>query len=170
MANRNRRTDRADARFFGSIRRHSDVRRACKVAGYSRSQVYVYRKSDQAFKAAWEGALKIFTDHQEIEAGKRVQRDSTCPTDESPRLASFTDAYLADTMHLSLEESGAYLKLLMVTWRNNGEPLPDDDKRMARILGVTVKKWTTKLRPVLVGFFDLSEGVWRQKSSGLGDT
>jgi len=74
----------------------------------------------------------------------------------------FCDAYFGDTMHLSLEEHGAYLKLLMVTWRNNGTPLVDDNARLARMLGITVDRWRKKLRPVLEPFFDLSEGTWRQ--------
>lgn len=82
---------------------------------------------------------------------------------QAPAMPLFCDAYLADTMHLSLEEHGAYLKLLMITWRNNGKPLPDDDGRLARMLGITPAKWRTKLRPVLAPFFDLSEGAWRQK-------
>ena len=74
----------------------------------------------------------------------------------------FPDAFIADTQHLSLEERGAYMHILMVTWRNNGRALPDDPKRMARTLGVTAPRWD-KLRPVLAEFFDLSDGTWRQK-------
>jgi uncharacterized protein YdaU (DUF1376 family) len=74
----------------------------------------------------------------------------------------FCDAYLADTMHLTNEESGCYLKLLMVTWRNNGQPLPDDDIRLARTLSVSMNKWH-HLRPRMVEFFDISDGTWRQK-------
>jgi uncharacterized protein YdaU (DUF1376 family) len=74
----------------------------------------------------------------------------------------FPDAFIADTQHLSLEERGAYMHILMVTWRNNGRALPDDPKRMARTLAVTVKRWE-KLRPVLAEFFDLSAGTWRQR-------
>jgi len=75
----------------------------------------------------------------------------------------FCDAYLADTMHLSLEEHGAYLKLLIITWRNNGQPIPDEDARLARMLGVSVGHWRKKLRPVLEPFFDLTDGTFRQK-------
>lgn len=82
---------------------------------------------------------------------------------QAPAMPLWCDAYLADTMHLSLEEHGAYLKLLMITWRNNGKPLPDDDQRMARMLGVTSARWRDRLRPVLTPFFDLSDGTWRQK-------
>jgi uncharacterized protein YdaU (DUF1376 family) len=82
---------------------------------------------------------------------------------QAPAMPLFCDAYLGDTTHLSLEEHGAYLKLLMVTWRNNGIPLPDDDVRIARILGVSVRRWRTRLRPVIAPFFDLSESTFRQK-------
>lgn len=82
---------------------------------------------------------------------------------KSPYMPLFCDAYLADTMHLSLEEHGAYLKILMVTWRNDGKALPDDAARMARVLGVTVARWVDKLRPALEPFFDLSNGTWFQK-------
>ena len=82
---------------------------------------------------------------------------------QAPAMPLFTDAYLGDTMHLSLEEHGAYLKLLMIIWRNNGQPVEDDDKRIARMLGVSVPKWRSKLRPAIAPFFDLSEGTFRQK-------
>lgn len=79
---------------------------------------------------------------------------------EAPAMPVFCDAYLADTMHLSLDEHGAYVKILMVTWRNNGIPLKDDPKRIARVLGISVSRWVTKLRPVIIGFFDVTDGNW----------
>ncbi len=79
-----------------------------------------------------------------------------------PVLPVYTDAYLGDTMHLSLEEHGAYLKLLMIIWRNNG-PIPDDDQRIARMLGITTQRWKEKLKPTISTFFDLSSGTWLQK-------
>src|SRR5882672_7610124 len=82
---------------------------------------------------------------------------------ELPSMPLFTDALLGDTTHLSAEEFGAYLLILIVTWRNNGVPLPDDDKRMARICRVTVRRWSERLRPVMAPFFNLTERTWRQK-------
>lgn len=75
----------------------------------------------------------------------------------------FTDALIGDTMHLSPEEFGAYCLILFATWRNNGKPLPDDGSRLSRICRVSETRWRTRIRPVLVGFFDVSEGTWRQK-------
>ena len=80
---------------------------------------------------------------------------------EFPALPFFTDAYLADTIHLSTEEHGAYLLLLMSAWRTRGCYLPDDDKMLARITRTTAARWR-KLRPVMQGFFDIVEDRWVQ--------
>jgi len=81
---------------------------------------------------------------------------------EFPALPFFTDAYLADTRHLTTEEHGAYLLLLMCAWRTRGCALKDDDKLLGRIAGVSPTKWR-RLRPILVDFFLVTDGVWRQK-------
>lgn len=81
---------------------------------------------------------------------------------KAPAMPLFGDAYLADTRHLSLEEHGAYLQLLMIAWRSDGCQLPNDDKRLAQMLGVTAKKWAS-LKPVVMSFWTLSDGGWEQK-------
>ena len=70
----------------------------------------------------------------------------------------FIGDYLADTMHLSTEQHGAYLLLLFHLWRR--EILPDDDRALAIITGLTAKAWSTH-RAVLAQFFELGDGVWR---------
>lgn len=70
-------------------------------------------------------------------------------------------AYLADTQHLTRDEHGAYFLLMMAYWRNKG-PLQDDDKRLASIVKASPKEWKV-LRPVLVEFFTVVDGTWRQK-------
>jgi len=74
----------------------------------------------------------------------------------------FVDALLGDTLHCDAELFGAYHFILYATWRNNGEPLDDDAETMARICRMPLARFT-KLRPVLVRFFDLTDGKWRQK-------
>jgi len=81
---------------------------------------------------------------------------------EFPALPLFTDAYLADTRHLTTEEHGAYLLLLMCAWRTRGCALKDDDRQLARIAGVSPTKWR-RLRPALTEFFSVTGGVWKQK-------
>jgi uncharacterized protein YdaU (DUF1376 family) len=50
------------------------------------------------------------------------------------------DAILSDTMHLSAEEFGVYCRLLFVMWRQRGR-LMDDDREMARIGGIKLRRW-----------------------------
>lgn len=82
---------------------------------------------------------------------------------EFPNLPLWTDAYLADTTHLSTEEHGAYLLLLICAWRTPDCALPDDDKRLARMAGLTPAKWR-RMRPTIEAFFDVSDGSWSQKN------
>jgi uncharacterized protein YdaU (DUF1376 family) len=65
----------------------------------------------------------------------------------------YAEAYLADTQHLSLEEQGAYMRLLCFMWMRGGY-LRDDDKELSRLLGLHVNKWK-KMRETL--------GVFLQK-------
>jgi uncharacterized protein YdaU (DUF1376 family) len=81
---------------------------------------------------------------------------------EFPALPIFTDAYLADTRHLTAEEHGVYLLLLMCAWRTRGCALKDDDRFLARSVGVTLPRWR-RLRPVIADFFTVKDGLWRQK-------
>lgn len=79
-----------------------------------------------------------------------------------PALPLWTDAYIADTAHLTNEEHGAYLRLLMIAWRSPTCSLPDDDKRLALMVGVSPKKWRA-LRGIIAAFWTIENGVWTQK-------
>ena len=81
---------------------------------------------------------------------------------EFPALPLWTDAYLADTAHLTNEEHGVYLRLLMFAWRTPNCSLPDDDRRLAIMVGVTPRKWQS-LRPVMEAFWTIENGTWTQK-------
>ena len=81
---------------------------------------------------------------------------------EFPAFPLWTDAYLGDTRHLSLEEHGAYLQLMMIAWRSDDCSLPDDDKRIAQMLGITGAKWAG-LKPIVMAFWTIEGGRWSQK-------
>lgn len=80
---------------------------------------------------------------------------------EFPSLPLFTDAYLGDTTHLTTIEHGAYLLLLITSWRTRDTCLPDDDRLLARYTRTTAAQWR-RLRPVLAEFFEIEDGVWKQ--------
>jgi uncharacterized protein YdaU (DUF1376 family) len=65
--------------------------------------------------------------------------------------------YLADTMHLSTEQHGAYLLLLFHLWRRG--VLQDDDAVLAQITGLPISAWTVS-RAVLAEFFEIHDGQW----------
>jgi uncharacterized protein YdaU (DUF1376 family) len=70
----------------------------------------------------------------------------------------FIGDYLADTMHLSTEQHGAYLLLLFHLWRRG--TLQDDDGALAQITGLSRNAWS-QARPVLAEFFQIHDGLWR---------
>jgi len=79
-----------------------------------------------------------------------------------PSLPLFTDAYLADTIHLSTVEHGAYLLLLISSWRMPDCTLPDDDKFLAKITRLRPDRWKV-IRPIMAEFFTVENGHWNQK-------
>jgi len=60
--------------------------------------------------------------------------------------------YLGDTRHLTTEQHGAYLLLLMTMWRADGR-LPNDTKKLARIAGCTASRWA-KISEEVLAFFE----------------
>lgn len=82
---------------------------------------------------------------------------------QAPIMPVATDALIADTTHLSAEEFGAYCLILFATWRNNGKPLPDNDLFLSRVCRVSLNQFKAKIKPMLLGFFDISDGYLHQK-------
>ena len=68
--------------------------------------------------------------------------------------------YLADTAMLTLEQSGAYLHLLMQSWRTG--PLPDDDGKLAAITRTTRTHFARHIGPAIRPFFVSDNGRLRQ--------
>ena len=73
---------------------------------------------------------------------------------EFPALPFWTDAYLADTRHLTTEQHGAYLLLLMEAWRRPACSLPDDDSMLARLTGLDAERWALN-RAEIMAFWKL---------------
>lgn len=65
--------------------------------------------------------------------------------------------HLADTMHLSAEEHGAYLRLLFSYWRSG--PPKDDDRVLARIVGMSGDEWA-EVRPMVEPYFEVLHDQW----------
>jgi uncharacterized protein YdaU (DUF1376 family) len=79
----------------------------------------------------------------------------------APYMRLYVGDYLADTTHLSTLEHGAYLLIIMAYWRNDG-PLPDDDKKLARLVGMSPREWS-RMRPTIADLFQVTAGQWRHK-------
>ena len=72
----------------------------------------------------------------------------------------FVADYLADTTDLSTEEHGAYLLLLMASWRNGGV-LENDPQRLARTAKVPPKRWPA-VWEAIARFFDVASDTVSQ--------
>lgn len=75
-----------------------------------------------------------------------------------PYMPLYVADYLADAAHLSTVEHGAYLLLIMTYWQR-GEALPDDDRKLARITRLEPRSWA-KIKPVISDFFEVSDGKY----------
>lgn len=69
--------------------------------------------------------------------------------------------YLADTMHLSTRQHGAYLLLILACWRNDGW-VSGDERMLAAITKLDSDEWADD-RPLLVEFFKTARGRWSHR-------
>ena len=70
-----------------------------------------------------------------------------------PYMPFYVGDYLADTVHLTTTEHGAYLLLLMAMWRAGGS-LPNDDRYLSRAAHLSSVQWG-RVRPTILAFFDV---------------
>lgn len=74
-----------------------------------------------------------------------------------PYMPTYVADLLSDTEDLTNEEFGAYVRLILFSWKKR-KPIADDARRIARILRCTPGRWLKKLKPVLLQFFEVDEG------------
>lgn len=79
----------------------------------------------------------------------------------TPFMQLWVADYLGDTKHLTTEQHGAYLLLLMTMWRADGA-LPADDTKLARIVGLTVVRWN-KIKGDIMAMLTIENGLVSQK-------
>jgi len=75
---------------------------------------------------------------------------------EFPALPLFTDAYLADTRHLTTLQHGAYMLLLITAWRTDNCSLPNDDVLLARWSGLDKRTWLRN-KDTIMRFWKLND-------------
>lgn len=80
---------------------------------------------------------------------------------ELPIMPVKTDALLADTHNMSAEEFGAYCRLLFTMWRQGGR-LNEDVIELARISGLTLRRWR-KISNRVMRLMTVVDGVVTQK-------
>lgn len=73
-----------------------------------------------------------------------------------PWMPLFWGDFLANTMHLSAQEAGAYLFLIAHAWEHDGE-IPGDRVRLARIAHVRQDQWN-KVWNAVQNFFEIKAG------------
>lgn len=79
----------------------------------------------------------------------------------APYMPFFVDAHLADTTHLTTEEQGAYVLLLIGMWRRGGK-VSNYDPDLARTVNLTLAKWR-KMKVRLLPFLLVEETFLTQK-------
>ena len=75
-----------------------------------------------------------------------------------PYFNLYPSDFEAKTSHLTLEEDGAYNRLLRLCWMTPGCSLPDDDAWIMRRMRVDAETYERVVRVVLDEFFTRSNG------------
>lgn len=70
-----------------------------------------------------------------------------------PYIPLYVADYEADTAHLTLEEDGAYMRLLRLCWRTPGCAIPDDPAWIMRRMRCSADEFHRVVRPILDEFF-----------------
>lgn len=77
---------------------------------------------------------------------------------ELPSMPLFIADYEAATAHLTVEEDGAYTRLLRLCWMTPGCSIPDDDAWITRRMRVDQDTYNRVVRPIIDEFFSRENG------------
>lgn len=82
---------------------------------------------------------------------------------ELPVLPLWVTKYEGNTAHLSMEEDGAYMRLLRLCWRTPGCTIPSDPSWIMRHMRADEAGYQRAIKPILDEFFVLSQGRWQNQ-------
>jgi uncharacterized protein YdaU (DUF1376 family) len=112
--------------------------------------------------AASNGRRHLTTDDRE--SSEMADRNPSTPKGKAPAFQFYAQDILADfnVLAMTLEEFGAYVKLLALCWNEHGIPAADPD-RIARALAIT-REHFDQLSPAISPCFYLDgSGRWQHK-------
>lgn len=76
----------------------------------------------------------------------------------------WVDALVRDTYLLETDEFGAYIKIMMAMWGSLDVAIPNDPRKLARIAGVSLRLWNSRIGPALSGFWtECENGITQNK-------
>ncbi len=78
-----------------------------------------------------------------------------------PFMQLYIGDYLRDTRHLSTEQHGAYMLLLMSMWNSDGW-IPNEEAKLARLAGLPLDRWR-RIGPDVMDLMVVSGGRVTQK-------
>lgn len=78
-----------------------------------------------------------------------------------PVLPLWVTKYEGNTAHLTLEEDGAYTRLLRLSWRTPGCSVPADASWVMRHMRVDEATFARAVKPILDEFFEVVDGRWQ---------
>jgi len=70
--------------------------------------------------------------------------------------------FLSGTMHMDTLEKGAYIMLMLSHYQCGEQGLPNDDKKLSRICGLTLRTWM-RIKPTMSEKFSINENFWYSK-------
>ena len=75
-----------------------------------------------------------------------------------PYMQLYVSDYLADTAHLTAQQHGAYMLLLMNYWQR-GKALDNTNERLSHVARLSPEEWA-EAKPTLEEFFVVEDNVW----------